>query len=75
MQVHLLDLMTRVMPLFNSRRFLTEKAQFRFQASPWRTCGGQNGIGTGYAPSILHLLSLVSQPMIYTHIPLPSGAH
>jgi hypothetical protein len=33
-----------------SHRHLTAKARVRPQASPWGTCGGKSGSGTGYSP-------------------------
>jgi hypothetical protein len=33
-----------------NRRFLTAEAQVRSHGSPYGTCGGQCGTGTGFAP-------------------------
>jgi hypothetical protein len=38
-----------------SRRLLTGEARVRSRVSPCGICGGQNGTGTGFSPSILVL--------------------
>jgi hypothetical protein len=35
-----------------SRRSSTAEARVRFRVSPCGDCGGQNGTGTGFSPSI-----------------------